>query len=179
MNLYISDIHFGHRNIIRLDERPFENEEEMDRAIIDKWNQKVSPEDHIYIVGDIAFRNTIPVQDYLKQLKGHKHLILGNHDGDIPNNQEALSLLESVDDLLEINEGDRKICLCHYPLADWNGRCKGSWLIYGHIHAMKEAPYEYMKTQERALNAAVCINQYEPVTFDELCVNNMIFQGRF
>lgn len=35
---YISDLHFGHSNIIRLDTRPFESTEEMDRELVKRWN---------------------------------------------------------------------------------------------------------------------------------------------
>lgn len=31
---YISDLHFGHSNIIRFDMRPFESTEEMDRELV-------------------------------------------------------------------------------------------------------------------------------------------------
>lgn len=34
MNLYISDLHFGHENIIAFDNRPFQNAQEMNEALI-------------------------------------------------------------------------------------------------------------------------------------------------
>lgn len=73
MNLYISDLHFGHKNVIKFDDRPFDNVDEMDKALICLWNDKVKTEDHIYIVGDFCYRNGRPEQWYLKQLNGHKH----------------------------------------------------------------------------------------------------------
>lgn len=45
MNFYISDTHFGHQNIIRYDNRPFSTADEMDEALIDRWNDVVSDED--------------------------------------------------------------------------------------------------------------------------------------
>ena len=47
MNLYISDLHFGHTNIIRFDHRPFADVEEMDWMLINFWNNRVQPEDHV------------------------------------------------------------------------------------------------------------------------------------
>ena len=44
MNLYISDLHFGHTNVIRFDHRPFSDVKEMDHALIHLWNSRVNPE---------------------------------------------------------------------------------------------------------------------------------------
>ena len=40
----------------------------------------VTDKDQVYILGDFAFKNEIPVSEYTKRLKGHLHLIRGNHD---------------------------------------------------------------------------------------------------
>ena len=51
MNLYISDLHFGHENAIEFDNRPFSDVDEMDRRMIELWNLRVSHNDDVYIVG--------------------------------------------------------------------------------------------------------------------------------
>lgn len=61
--------------------------------------------------------------------------------------------------------------LCHFPLSDWNGKHRGSYHIYGHIHNNRDEVFEFMKMQERALNAGCMLNNYEPVTLDELILN--------
>ncbi len=45
---YIADLHFGHENVIRLSERPFETIEEMDQTLINNWNNAVGDDDEIY-----------------------------------------------------------------------------------------------------------------------------------
>ena len=45
MNYYIADTHFGHKNVIEFDKRPFENIAEMDRALITNWNSRVTDND--------------------------------------------------------------------------------------------------------------------------------------
>lgn len=57
MNYFISDLHFGHFNIIRYDNRPFNSVDEMDKVLIDNWNSVVSDDDTIYILGDISWHN--------------------------------------------------------------------------------------------------------------------------
>lgn len=71
MNLYIADLHFGHKNVIGFDQRPFNDIQEMDRVLIHLWNSRVQKDDNVYIVGDFAYRNERPEAWYLRQLKGH------------------------------------------------------------------------------------------------------------
>ncbi len=177
MILYTSDLHFGHKNVIRFDHRPFLDIDEMDHVLIELWNGRVQPDDTVYIVGDICYRNNRPVEWYLRQLKGHKILILGNHDTPILKNNAALSYLEGVEKMAHIKDGDKQICLCHFPIAEWNSFHHGSWHIYGHIHNRRDASYKYMKTLDHALNAGCMINNYTPASFNELVRNNEIFKN--
>ncbi len=177
MIYYTADLHFGHANVIRFDNRPFDNVDEMDRYIIDMWNARVNDDDHVYIVGDICLNNSKPVDKYLAQLKGHKHLIVGNHDGKLLKNETAVGYLDSVDDILQIDDNGRRVCMCHYPMAEWPGYYRGAWHVYGHIHNNKNDAFYIMKAMERALNAACCINNYIPVTLDELIKNNEWFKA--
>lgn len=55
MNYYISDTHFGHKNVIRYDNRPFDSIEEMDEAMIQLWNETVNDADAVYILGDFSW----------------------------------------------------------------------------------------------------------------------------
>ena len=59
MNFYISDNHFGHFNVIRYDNRPFDNTDTMDKVMIDRWNEVVGDEDTVYILGDFSWYKEI------------------------------------------------------------------------------------------------------------------------
>lgn len=177
MLFYTSDLHFGHTNVIAYDTRPFKNREEMDRELICRWNERVQKEDEAYILGDFCYRSDKSPEWYLRQLQGRKHLIIGNHDEVLLNNPKAMAYFETVETIACISDGERRICLSHFPLAEWSGMRKGYWHIYGHLHGRKEAAYYYMKERERALNAGGMLNGYAPVTFEELIRNNEYFQN--
>ena len=40
-NLYISDLHIFHNNILLFDDRPFKNVDEMTEEIVKRWNSAV------------------------------------------------------------------------------------------------------------------------------------------
>lgn len=176
MNYYISDMHIGHKNALKFDGRPFQSVEEMNETLIVNWNRKVTDEDDVWVLGDFCYRSEKDPALYLKQLKGKKHLIIGNHDKVTVNSSSALSYFESVERLQHIKDREYNVIVCHFPLADWNAKHRGSYHIYGHIHNNKDEVYEFMKRQERALNAGCMINNYEPVTIEELIENNRRFR---
>lgn len=175
---YISDLHFGHQNVIKFDHRPYADTDEMDLDMIRKWNNRVGNDDDVYVVGDFAFRSGSDPAWYLKQLSGHKHLIVGNHDGKMLKNKNAMRYWETVDNLTSIQDGDKSIILCHFPILEWNQMRHWHLLVYGHIHANTEDDtYKIMKQyRPYAYNAAACINGYQPVLLDELIANNKKFQ---
>lgn len=177
MNYYISDIHFGHRNVIRFDGRPFADVDKMDRALIGNWNRRVAAEDHVWILGDFCYHAERDPAWYLEQLAGHKHLVVGNHDKDVLDSATALACLESVDKLRYLRDGGRDVILCHYPLAEWNGMRRGSIYVYGHIHADTGAVFQYMSGVGNAFNAGCMLNGYQPVTLEELTENNRRFMA--
>lgn len=176
MNLYVSDLHFGHHNVINFDNRPFLDVDEMDRILICLWNSRVQNDDDVYIVGDFAYRNEKPEEWYLQKLKGRKHLIIGNHDKRLLSNEKAMGYFESVDKMMHVADNGNHICVCHYPIAEWNGLKKGHWHIYGHIHNKTDGSFQYMRTLDRALNAGCMINNFTPASFDELKRNNEMWK---
>ena len=182
MNLYISDTHFGHSNVIGFDHRPFADRDEMEQVMIHLWNGRVQKDDDVWILGDFCYRSNKDPVNYLRKLRGHKHLIIGNHDGELLKNDEAMSYFETVEKIHHIEDvydGEKiQVCMCHFPIAEWNAYFRGSWHVYGHIHNQKNETYEFMKTRRNCLNAGCMINNYTPASFRELVENNARFQGR-
>lgn len=177
MNLYIADTHFGHDNVIRFDGRPFADAAEMWRVMRELWNGRVRDDDDVWIIGDFVMRSDKPASFYLERLKGHKHLIMGNHDPGMLRDEKSAACFETIDKMHHIVDGKNNIIMCHFPIAEWNRMHHGSYLIYGHIHNRRDDTYDFMKTRERALNAGCMINGYMPVSFQELVENNRKFQA--
>lgn len=175
MIYYISDLHFGHANVIAFDMRPFADVEEMDRILIERWNERVSDADDVYVAGDFCYHAPHPAAWYLGQLKGRKHLVVGNHDWPLLQERRAAEMFVSIDSMLEIEDGGRQIVLCHYPMAEWRNSRKKSWHVYGHIHNRRDKTYQFMRTVKNSLNAAAAVNGYRPATFAELVANNRCF----
>lgn len=76
----IGDPHFYHKNIISYENRPFSSVEEMNKALIDNWNSRISNHEKAIILGDFCFGANKHGAETAKQLNGYKILIMGNHD---------------------------------------------------------------------------------------------------
>ncbi len=140
MNFYISDLHFGHKNIILYDSRPFNSVEEMNDTMIKNWNNAISYNDTVYTLGDMfCCIKTEQAIGILEQLKGHKVLIKGNHDVDVIN-EEVIKYFDEVTDYLEVKDQNKNIVLCHYPIPCFNNHFSNDWYhFYGHVHQSFEA----------------------------------------
>lgn len=77
---YISDTHFGHKNISKLAGRPFDEVTDMNEVIVARWNSVVGADDTVYHLGDVALGSIRESLEYIKRLNGSKVLIIGNHD---------------------------------------------------------------------------------------------------
>ena len=80
-----SDLHFSHDRSFIWQSRGFHSVEEMNEAIVERYNSKVSSGDEVYICGDLCLGGGS--QEIMKanmalieRLNGNIHVILGNHD---------------------------------------------------------------------------------------------------
>ena len=174
---FISDLHLGHANCIKFDHRPWETVEEMDREIIRRWNNKVRREDHVYVLGDFAYKNSGSVEEYTKNMNGFIHLIRGNHD---KRSKEYESCFREVLDYKELAiEADGVKCrliLSHYFMPFYNGVRRGTFMLHGHTHMTLDSTYEERFKQElrdrgircEAYNVGAVWQNYEPQTFEEI-----------
>lgn len=132
MNFYIADWHYGHKNILFYDNRPFKDVEEMNEALISRWNATVSKEDTVYVLGDMFWCDERKAAEILQALNGTKILVCGNHDTykkEVFRRQFAV-----IQDYMEIQDSGKNIVLCHYPITCFKNHFKGWYHLYGHVH---------------------------------------------
>jgi len=181
---YTADLHLGHKNILQV-RTQFQSIDEHDAFLLDKWNEKVTDSDEVYILGDLSYKSQYHISHYLSRMKGRKHLVIGNHDHTWMKNVKDMSeYFETTENLNIIKFEGKLITLCHYPLLEWAGSRHADagiyYLIHGHIHGEKHPEtYGYIKEHRpHAFNAGVDVNGFEPVTFEQLKENNRIWYGR-
>lgn len=175
MVFFTADTHFGHDNIIRFCDRPFQDVDSMNESLIANWNRRVTNADTVYVVGDMFFR-CANAEEILLRLKGKKRLLVGNHDSGWMKKVPLEKYFVSVDHYLETTDGLHTMTLCHYPLLSWNHQRK-SYMIHGHIHNDRSADFwPLLAVRSNVLNAGCDVNGYSPVSFDELLDNNDLYK---
>ena len=179
--LFTSDLHFGHKNAIKFDSRPYFTVSEMDKALIDNWNNKVRQGDTVYVLGDMIW-NSDPKydQDILKTLNGQIILIRGNHDKFLHNsaNKKLLAGIKDYDDIAVIlADGSKRRCIVsHYFMPFYNAHYYGAVHLHGHTHNSPESKLEEEMAKwlnengykNEIFNVGCMHWNFEPVTLDEL-----------
>ena len=121
-----SDTHFSHARISELADRPFSTVEEMDAALIRRWNDVVAPDSVVLHLGDLALGPIAESLPLTAHLHGRRFLVPGNHDRVSPATQPKraierfLPMYEAAgwEILPEVIEGTRhgyRIIASHYP----------------------------------------------------------------
>lgn len=177
---FISDLHFGHENVLAYDNREYKSVEEHDKALIDIWNECVDIDDDVWILGDFSWHNATKTIALLKQLNGKLHLCIGNHDHKLLRNEQVRNLFVEITDYKEIQlDRDYGVVLCHYPIPCFNHHYYGWTHLYGHVHNSYEwHMMENVKFQSEQLYNKPCdmINvgcmlpyvKYRPMTLEEI-----------
>jgi len=138
---YISDIHFGHKNVIKFDDRPYSTVEEMDSDMIRIWNETIPENGVVFIVGDLFFRcSSQRMKEIIEQLNGQFIFIKGNHDTSMLNCKPMLKYFDLIETRINLYTPDRLIVMDHYPMLEWDQYFRGYYHVYGHVHANKPHP---------------------------------------
>lgn len=101
--------------------RHFATVEEMNEAIVKNWNNIVTNNDTVYLLGDVMLNNNEEGINCLKQLNGNLHIIRGNHCTD-----QRISLYKECPNVLDVQNSaylhynGLHFYLTHYPTLTSN-----------------------------------------------------------
>lgn len=170
MIYFTSDLHLNNYNIMKYEPvtRPFGSVAEMNDELIKRWNETVSPEDTVYILGDFIMGMADQVEETLNKLNGKKILIRGNHD--TRTKLEIYNKLGIEVKLIEyIQYKGRFFILCHFPLMNEDflkmvtQNNSEVILLYGHIHS--NAPKGYVNG---TYHVGVDTNNLTPISIEQI-----------
>jgi len=171
-DFFTSDLHIFHEKICEYCDRPYATTEKMWRGIKKGWNEVVEKDDIVWIAGDLTLKREPHknlLSKMLAELKGNKHLIIGNHDLMHPRDYEDIGFLS-----------------VHYP-AVWhsNGYMighdpalaealeEGTIYLCGHQHNM----FNSMITPKgvHVVNVGVDVRDFKPMS--ETQVKKVVYNG--
>ena len=118
---FSSDLHFCHNKDFIYKARGFNSIEEHDEELIERFNSIVTPEDDLWILGDLMLGDNDEGIKKIKQLNGNLHIIYGNHDSDI-----RIAAYNTLDNVVEggfgvrLKYAGRTFYLSHYPTLTSN-----------------------------------------------------------
>lgn len=157
-----SDLHFGHKNIIRFSDRPFSDIPTMDEMLIQNFNELVKPEDNSIWVGDVAFYNDERANSILHRCNGYKILVIGNHDFQKKNLKKLH--FDEVHVVYNLTIDDHVVAFTHYPMDN----LPNGWVnCHGHVH--KSKPDQATKSAtNRHINVNCEFIDYKPINLTEI-----------
>jgi len=192
MNYYIADCHFGHKNILLFDNRPFGDLAQMEEVMTMLWNATVRKGDTVYILGDFCWGKADEWLRIIRQLNGTKVLITGNHDlssypAELKNQFADIAPFKEIVDNGKDNSG-RKVLLSHYPMPFYKrANNEKYFMLCGHVHntaenAILERLIQELRNNNHIFSCAHAANcgqiynvgcmmpwmEYTPRTLDEI-----------
>lgn len=149
MGIYFtSDLHLNHDREFIYKARGYDSIKEHDETIIKNWNEMISDDDLVFILGDVIMGQDLKYGlSLLSRLNGNKRIIRGNHDTNhkvegyiaesLANPKSSIQFtgLESM----TFKYGKKTFYLSHYPALVENKEVKKKiWEkvinLHGHTH---------------------------------------------
>ena len=160
-----SDFHFCHDREFVWKARGFESVDEMNQAIVDRFQSKIQPEDTLYILGDCMLNDNEKGEEYLAQIPGKKIFIRGNHD----TNPRVEIYKKYTDEEIKwaemIKYKGKSIYLSHHPTLTMNqGEMHNvTFNFFGHTHQTVDFFDNYINMYHVGVDSHDCY----PVLIDD------------
>lgn len=163
---FIADPHLNHDRDFIYKPRGFNSVEEMNEAIIERWNSVVGEDDDVYVLGDF-FLGTDEnfIKSTILKLHGFIHIIRGNHDTDAKMRIYREGHTCEVVDAKFLKYKKKMFFLSHYPTLTSDLQTepkKYVWNLFGHTHSKDKfylgRPYMYNVAADAHNCTPVCID---------------------
>jgi len=173
-----SDEHFGHENILKYCNRPFNSVAEMNHEMIERNNSVVTDNDIVIHCGDFTLNKEQYALDIIEQLKGNHIFLTGSHDkwmkkfdwnsfvtsfdGKFLN--DGITFIPRVSRggyVFEQNIDGTYIVACHYAMRVWPRSHHGSIHVYGHSHGN-------LPSLGKSMDVGVDCNNFYPISLKQV-----------
>lgn len=136
-----------------------------DQMLVDYWNEVVTNDDEVWFLGDLGLGSREYISSLVAKLKGHKHMIYGNHDHFSVSCYESMGF-ETVSKKPVILK--ERFMLSHAPRPDMLNN-PNIFYIFGHIHSKIYHEGEYEFTTHGDNYQCVCVERqdYRPIRIQE------------
>lgn len=167
---FTSDLHLGHDKDFVVQARGFETVEEMNAEIIRRWNERVYPDDDVYVLGDLTLGDVEEGIRLISKLNGYLHIMRGNHDTDkkVERYLELPNVI-SIQYADVLKYGKAVFWMSHYPTITANYDDDKPWAqhvvcLFGHTH--QEQPF--YNNNPYMYNVGMDAHNCTPITIDEI-----------
>lgn len=187
---FTSDWHIGHFNVLKYDQRPFQDLNHMHRVLINNYNSTVPENGICYFLGDVGYCKGDIVGKIMAECHGTKILIIGNHD----KNTHSMYAqgFDCVLNTAVFYIGTHRVSMSHCPLPgifresmadmpkqpkenNWHGEHKNQMFtsrdltvdfhLHGHIHSDNVVK---PRQTDRQYDVGVRSNGYRPVSISQI-----------
>ena len=161
----------SHNKEFLYEPRGFTSIEEMNEAIVERWNEVVGVEDEVWNLGDFALVNAGAAVPYIQRLNGRIKWVAGNHDQPmkIVTITSSCSNVEFVGYAAVIKVRKFNFYLSHYPtltgnMDDNKKPWQRVWNLHGHTHSQEK----WDATVPLAYNVCMDAHNCYPVNIEEI-----------
>lgn len=177
MNFFTSDEHLYHHNVLEYCARPFADVDEQTRELIARHNAVVSENDTVWHLGDLIMgpkgQQPTRLHEWLSQLNGTHHLIMGNHDELKPPVYLSVGFKTVTPSFFPLTDDGHKIVMTHRPqdanriLAESPIQSKAATLVLvGHVH--EKWTYQETNCGRPMINVGVDAWDFTPKNLPQL-----------
>ena len=165
---FTSDTHFDDELALSYFGRPFRSVDEMNAALVERWNNVITDNDTVYHLGDFTTKDPSHFTKWARQLNGNIRILPGNMDRHWLQGFAINERVQVIPPLISLAFEElgalgqpQVIVLCHYSLQVWEQSNHGSWHLFGHTHGK-------LKGIGMSFDVGVDCTDFVPLSLDQV-----------